>query len=1073
MNPRKKSKLWINIQMQTDTKFFTNTDNDSLLARFRKTLAHARYFDVFVGYFRASGFSMLAQALHDVEKVRILVGLNTDAPIIQAIVDDSLIFPSISHSVVHKSYIQAVQQEMENAPEEQETEDSISLFIRYIRDGKIKIKGHPSHNIHAKVYIMRYKDDQTSYGSVITGSSNFSASGLTAQKEFNVELKDRQDVDFALERFEFLWSESVELTDKFIITTTQKTWLNDTILPYELYLKFLYEYFKEDINIDDSQSPLLPEGFMNLEYQRQAVIASEKILNAYGGLFLADVVGLGKTFISAMLLQHLPGYKLIICPPMLKEYWESTLRDFYVSQFKVCSVGKLDELTTSIHSKYQYVLIDESHRFRNENTQGYEQLKKICLNKKVILVSATPLNNRLGDLLAQIKLFQPGRKSTIPGVPDLEAFFRQRDKELRELTPGTPEYKEAAEKAAALVRDKILKHIMIRRTRGEVSRYFSADITKQGLRFPEVDPPYRLIYQFDEIIDKAFQETISLLQSITYARYTPLLYLKRGATEQEKVSQSNARGFIKSILVKRLESSFFAFGKTIARFTASYHSFLQAYESGFVFIGKGVDIGELLDIDDDDTLDDILNYKGIEKYQSTDFTKALHDDLIHDRDILRRIAAVWEHISGDPKYEAFLATVTDNTLLKNEHLIVFTESQETAQYLHSRLENALPGLSMMFSSKGGVHGTQNHAGQTARKYIQANFDPSYPMPGEDFRILITTDVLAEGMNLHRAGRIMNYDLPWNPTRVMQRVGRINRVGTAHRTICLFNFFPTAQADAHLGLEANISKKIDAFNAILGNDSKFLYEDETPDPHGLFGEKLIKSLSSLPGEDDNEDSELKYLQIIRQVRDDEANLFERIKRLPIKARSAHDEAPEPGMLLVFFREGALKKFILTGRETRELTFLEAAPLMSCEPQKPRAALPSDYYKRLKSARAYLEQADESLLTGPSVTTRTLKLLEIIRALQRHSVMTDDDQAYLQRLYESIEQSAIAKRTITTIQNLCKRQSTGPVSLLNALRKAVPPETLTAVPQDSNESETARYKPKQIILAQYLAPKGNPL
>ena len=1054
--------------MHTDTRFFTNTDNDTLFARFQKTLLHTRYFDVLVGYFRASGFSMLAEALHDVEKIRILVGLNADALIIQASGDGVLPLSTVSHSVVHKSFVHVVQQEMENAPEEQGTEDSIALFIQYIRNGKIEIKGHPSRDIHAKVYIMRYNENQISYGSVITGSSNFSTSGFTAQKEFNVELKDTPDVKFALERFESLWNEGVELTDEFVATTTQKTWLNDTILPYELYLKFLYEYFKEDINIDDGPQSALPEGFMDLEYQRQAVIAAGKILNTHGGVFLADVVGLGKTFISAMLLQQLPGHKLIICPPVLKEYWEGTLRDFYVASFKVASVGKLDELTQNIHSKYQYVLIDESHRFRNEDTQGYEQLKKICLNKKVILVSATPLNNRLGDLLAQIKLFQPGRKSTIPGVADLEAFFRQRDKELRDFTPGTPEYKEAAEKAAALVRDRILKHIMIRRTRGEVLRYFSADITKQGLQFPDVAPPNRLIYQFDPVIEKAFQDTIALLQSISYARYTPLLYLKRGATEQEKVSQNNARGFIKSILVKRLESSFYAFGKTIGRFIASYQAFLQAYESGYVFIGKSVDIGELLEIDDDDVLDDILNNKGIEKHPSADFTNAFHDDLINDRDILHNIIAIWEHINGDPKYEAFLENITNSALLKNERLLVFTESQETAYYLHSRLENALPGASMMFSSKGGVHGGQRRTGRAAREYIQANFDPSYPTAGDDFRILITTDVLAEGMNLHRAGRIMNYDLPWNPTRVMQRVGRINRVGTAHRTIHLFNFFPTAQTDAHLGLEANISKKIDAFNAILGNDGKFLYEDETPDPHGLFGEKLLNRLSALPDEEDNEDSELKYLLIIRQVRDDDANLFERIKRLPIKARSAYDDAKESDKLLVFFREGALKKFVLAGGETRELTFLEAAPLMSCEPQKSRAALPKDYYDRLKVARDYLEQADDSLPSWPSVATKILKLLETIRALQRHNAMTDNDQEYLQQLYSAIEQSAIAKKTITTIQNIFKRQNIGPVGLLNALLKSVPPDSLAVMPQDTDEQDAAKRKPKQIVLAQYLTP-----
>lgn len=1058
--------------MQTDTRFFTNTDNNSLLQRFQATLKSARYFDVLVGYFRASGFSALVDSLGDVEKIRILVGLNVDTTIVQAAqqAHGSLPLHPVTHEELNKNYSQAVQQEMENAPEEQQTEDSVAMFIRYIREGKIEIKGHPSRDIHAKVYITRYKEDSLLYGSVVTGSSNFSISGLTAQREFNVELKDPFDVEFALGRFEALWREGVTLTDIFIATATKKTWLNDTITPYELYLKFLYEYFKEDINIDDVYSPILPEGFIDLEYQKQAVTAAGKILNAHGGIFLADVVGLGKTFISAMLLQQLPGHKLIICPPVLKEYWDESLRQFYVAQYKVCSAGKLEELTTSAYSKYKCVLIDESHRFRNENTQSYEQLKKICLGKKVILVSATPLNNRLGDILAQIKLFQSGRKSTIPGVPDLEAFFRQREKELREIAPGTPEYKEASERAAALVRDKVLKHIMIRRTRSEVTRYFSTDITKQGLSFPTLEPPVTLTYQFDSAIEDAFQSTISLLKSVTYARYTPLLYLKRGATEQEKVSQGNARGFIKSILVKRLESSFYAFGRTIERFIASYEAFLRAYNQGAVFIGKSVDVSELLDIDDAETLDEILSRRGVEQYCSDDFIKRLHDDLIHDRDILRRISIIWKDITDDPKYNAFFDHITSDQRLAGERLIVFTESQETAQYLHSRLEAELPGASMRFSSRGGLYGKQGIAVREARRKIQANFDPSYFAPENTFSILITTDVLAEGMNLHRAGRIMNYDLPWNPTRVMQRVGRINRVGTEHQHIYLFNFFPTAQADAHLGLEANIIKKIDAFNIVLGNDSRYLYKDETPDPHGLFGERLIKRLSALADDEDEDDSELRYLQVIRQVRDEDPNLFERVKGLPLKARSAHGEGADSDELLVFFREGALKKFLIAGQSIRELTFLEAAPLIACTPNSAKMALPKDYYNRLKAARKYLEYSleMEELPSGPALTTKTRSLLTFLRALQGHSSMTDDDQEYLQKLYEAVEQSGIARKTINTLHSICNRQL-GPVGILNAMQKSVPRSILAGIADEFDVNSMPR-QPKQIILTQYLAPKG---
>ena len=300
----------------SDTRFFTNTENSSLVTRFAATLKEARFFDVLVGYFRASGFHLLCHSLQDVEKIRILVGLNVDEQIFSASQDAMLSLPGnlLSHREARNLYSRQLVQEIESAEETQATEESIRIFMQWLQQGKLELRGHPSRTIHAKVYISRYRGDLL-YGSVITGSSNFSASGLMAQCEFNVELKDRPDVDFALERFEKLWQEGIALTDIFVATVQQKTWLSENITPYELYLKVLYEYFREDMDLAASASLVLPEGMYNLEYQRQAVAAAARILSKHNGVFLSDVVGLGKTYITALLLQTLPGKKLIICPP--------------------------------------------------------------------------------------------------------------------------------------------------------------------------------------------------------------------------------------------------------------------------------------------------------------------------------------------------------------------------------------------------------------------------------------------------------------------------------------------------------------------------------------------------------------------------------------------------------------------------------------------------------------------------------------------------------------------------------------------------------------------------------------
>ena len=633
---------------------------------------------------------------------------------------------------------------------------------------------------------------------------------------------------------------------------------------------------------------------------------------------------------------------------------------------------------------------------------------------------------------------------------------------MKELKPNDEGDRIQAERIASLVRDKVLKHVMIRRTRKEVSKYFTEDIIKNGLKFPDVETPTPLIYEFDDALEEAFNQTILLLKELTYARYTPLLYLTAGASQIETLSQKNIRGFIKSLLVKRLESSFYAFGLTVKRIIYSYEAFIDAFEHGKVYVGKQVDLGDIVDSDDLEEMEQKLTLKGVEVYKSEDFDEQFLSDLQKDLVAFQAIASIWSKIAADPKYDAFLEHIVSNETLKDERILIFTESRETGEYIYSRLQKKLPGMAMMFSSKNALLNGQTISSRDARNIIRRNFDPTHDDPGEDFRILITTDVLAEGMNLHRAGRIINYDLPWNPTRVMQRLGRINRVGTAHNKLYIFNFFPTAQADSHLGLQDNITKKITAFNSVLGNDNKILFEEENPDPHGLF-RKLVSI-----GEEEDEDSELEYLREIREIRDNDPTLFEKIKRLPLKARSSYANPAFADELLIFFREGFLKKFVAYGTEIRELTFLEAAPLMRAAPDAKRARLPLDYYSRLQSARTYLEGEVEAERVSPRPNTQNKRLLETISYLQSLKELTDEEQDYLVLLYTSVSQSALAKKSIKRLSDICKRSHPGPLALFNTLREAMPPRDLRGLQAEEEAAPKVARNPKQIVLCQYLAP-----
>ncbi len=921
----------------SDSTFITNEGDRTLLSRFRALTGGAEFFDVLVAYFRTSGFHRLYESLDSVSKIRILIGINIDRKAYELIESSGRRELNWHSSKEAKRRLRKLtRDEMENSEDSLETEKGINKFIEFLQTKKLEFRVYPKANIHAKVYIIRFFKDDKDYGRVVTGSSNFSEAGLEENLEFNVELKNISDVRFALKKFEELWEDSIDVTDDYIETIKTQTWMSQ-ITPYEIYLKFLYEYFREDIDLDEEEEDVyLPEGFKKLKYQLQAVNSAKKILDAYNGVFLADVVGLGKTFVSALLARQLTGRILVLCPPVLEDYWHDTFRDFGVQGSAVESHGKLDHVIRK-GVRYDYIFVDEAHRFRNEGTLGYEKLHEICFGKKVILVSATPLNNTIDDIYSQLKLFQIPRKSTIPGISNLEAYFSGVRKRLTGYNKADPEYMDAIKESSKNIRDELLRHVMVRRTRTEILNYFAEDLESQKLNFPKLADPRKIVYEFDDSTNDVFCETISLLRKFRYSRYTPLLYLKRKLTEFEKQSQRNIGGFMKGILVKRLESSFHAFKKTVGRFIQSYERFIDMYQNGAVYISRSVDVYDYLDRDDEEQLLELVdenNAAKVQKYDSEGFVDKFPSDLDHDLELLKKISSLWTHVKDDPKLEQFISDLKNEETLKKEKLIIFTESKETGAYLYNKLNGVFPDEVMFYSSNGGTYKEERLSGAASTYLIKENFDPNSKAGKDDIRLLVSTDILAEGINLHRSSVVVNYDLPWNPTRVLQRVGRINRIGTEHEDLHVYNFFPTSESDEHLGLEKNIKSKIQAFHETLGEDAKYITDEEHPVAHELFGETLYHKLNDKRSYEveEEQESDLKYLKILRNVRDNNPELFERIRRLPKKARTALRSDGNTDALVTFFRKGKLKKFLITeGSDSRELSFFETVGYFECGPK----------------------------------------------------------------------------------------------------------------------------------------------
>lgn len=1064
--------------MITDLTFITNEKGKHLKDRFDILIKDAKFFDCLVGYFYTSGFYAIYPALENTQKIRILIGISTDKQthdLLNAVRDEQQRSLQFSHAETKKIIENLLEREMEDSADSSMVEQGVARFMEWIRSEKLAIRAYPSQSIHAKLYIMSFKDGDRDVGRVITGSSNLTQAGLVDNLEFNVELKNSADHDFAKNKFEELWKDSVDVSEKYIQTIEDKTWLNQNITPYQLYLKLLYEYFKDELSQSDEVFVrYLPIDFKRLEYQEQAVLNAKKILEEYGGVFVSDVVGLGKTYIATMLAGQIEGRTLVIAPPMLLEKdnpgsWKNAFSDFRVhADYE--SVGKLDDILEKGTDKYQNIIIDEAHRFRTESNITYEKLAQICRGKKVILVTATPYNNSPKDILSQIKLFQKGKKSTIPNLPDLESFFNGLEKRLKNLDRKRDhaQYIQTVKDNAKEIREKVLKYLMVRRTRTEITKYFDADLKKQNMKFPDVENPEPLFYELSEIEDDVFNQSIELIsKQFKYSRYMPMLYFKGKVDQLEEQSQKNMGKFMKILLVKRLESSFFAFKNSVDRFIYSYEMFIQEFEKGNVYVSKKHTnkIFELLENDDDAAIQKLIDDEKAVKYNAADFRadeeKNFLKDLKSDLFILHRIKQLWGKIDRDPKLVKFLYQLVHSEILKNNKLIIFTESKETAEYLTKNINEKYSRAALCYTGDSS---------EATRDIVIKNFDDKARHPEDDYRILVATEVLSEGMNLHRSNVVINYDIPWNPTRMMQRVGRINRLDTKYDRIHTFNFFPSQQGNDEIKLRESAEAKINAFLTLLGGDAALLTEGEPVGSHELFNRLVSKK--TLTGEDESETSELKYLQVIKDIRDKDPDLFASLKRLPKKARSAKMNSWHQESLMTYFRRGKLQKFFMANGEdeARELDFLTAAAILESSVGDKRQKLPEEFYHLLdKNKEAFIFATTEEMaeMHGKRGRDSAVQILSILKiTLKNTKQFTDDQELYVKKVLSQLNEGGLPKQTTKETLNALSKLKTelaNPFKVLATLQMHIPERLLESHYAEQNPQVTGK---REVILSMYM-------
>ena len=1048
--------------------FFTNRDGNTLMKEFEGILENnpqVTNLDAVVGFLRASGYFSLRPFLDGINKVRVLIGIDVDKYIARAHQKGELFFGA--EDEVKEECLRMLKKDIEDSHYTKKVEDGMLQMVKDMIDGKLELRAHPSKKIHAKLYIL-YPDNfnQHTFGAAITGSSNLSGNGLgigeDKQYEFNVKLTQYDDVAFAKQEFELLWEEAkgVPINAEDYQGTLDKTYLKGDVTPYELYIKMLMEYFSDRVLAVDMDDPFdMPEGYDKFEYQMDAVIEGYQKLIKYDGFFLADVVGLGKTVIATMIAKKFliengrDNTKiLVVYPPAVEQNWISTFKDFGIDKF-ACFVsnGSLGKVLDDDNYKYwnadeyDLVLVDEAHKFRNHTTGVFQQLQEICkmprvetgnipgYKKKVMLISATPMNNTPADIYYQILMFQDPRHCTIESVPNLTSFFSPLVVEFRKFRKQENFDIKQFKKLAERVRDRVIKPLTVRRTRTDIESIQRYNKDVNG--FPKVAEPIKEEYELNDHLANLFEEAMRTLDKhLTYARYQAIAYLKPEASNglydnAELISRSLA-GIRKNGLVKRLESSFYAFKISVENFRQANENMINMWENDRIFIAPDMDINKLYELGyTDDEIEEKLNEKAEDNpknavFKREDFNPAYIDLLRKDQELLDQMWLEWEYIDDDDdsKFAKF-ADLLKHELFKKERnpegkIVVFSESVDTIDYLAKRIGR--PDV-MVISSK--------NRGQEF-KTIRENFDANWKTKKNDYNIILTSDVLAEGVNLHRSNIIINYDTPWNSTRLMQRIGRVNRIGSKSDIIYNYVFYPSRQGNKEIKLNQIALSKIQTFHTTFGEDNQIYSTEEIID-RDL--DKLFKE--GIKREQEDRNLELPFYEELRSLYQQNRREYKRIERLSLRSRTGREAREVDGVTLsndtlVFLKTNFRKIFYMVNDEqTRELSVLDAFNYFKARPDEkpvPRITQHHDHvekavkkFKAAKEEEIHEEEANQNQRSnlGAQVTTA----VSLINSMIPH-IEDGDTRLKLVQLKELAERGTItyiAKR-LQRIQKDLQRQ-----------------------------------------------------
>ena len=1009
--------------------FITNSQESATLKkRLEKLIVASQELKFLVGFFYFSGWQEIYKKLQENSNVtiKILVGLQVDK-YLSTIVEVGLQDDSLSQEEHFTQFMKSMGFAINNAEMDNEAfYNQIEFFIQLLDEGRLIIRKTLKPN-HAKVYLFHYNDSLADTmggkGQFITGSSNLTKAGLYGQEEFNVEIKD-YGFETANKYFDELWDTAVPITEsqngtKIIIDFLKNKSQTSLISPYEAYALILKTYIElqEAKKINNVIDRLLEEnGFERYAYQIDAVNQALNVIETYNGVIIADVVGLGKSVISSLVANQLGKRGLILCPPGLIgskkdntgwwEYWNK----FKLYNWDIESSGNLENIAESIANnnlEYEVVIVDEAHKFRNQDTSAYEALINICRGKKVILLSATPFNNSPADIFSLLKLFIIPGQSGITIEQDLEGRFNSYNYRFKRLSniiknhaSVSPDKRRKAERdyekmfgltlpidihivrqnVSSMANDikNVITPVVIRRNRLDLKTDF--EYKKEIENLSELNDPEEQFYTLNKeqssFYDKIIKDYFSEDGSFKGAIYRPFEYENK-PKDEDKLNEDDNRAFqqqrnlfdfMRRLLVKRFESSFGAFEKSIERFLRTNRMVLSFVEKSGKYVLDRKVIEQIYD--DDDDADD-FTFEAIKKAledfeknavnkRTPKHTKIYEVDKFHfkkkfiadikiDIKLFEKIDSEIKSLKiaeNDPKRAQILLKIKETLKAKSKpkrKVILFTEYTDTVRHLKDYFEKELLGR-VLFCD-----------GTITKKFaleLNANFDAKFKDQVDDYDVLVTSDKLSEGYNLNRAGLIINYDIPWNPTRVIQRVGRINRMSAkVFDKLYIYNFFPTEQGSDIVKSREIAQQKMFLIHNALGEDSKMFDSDEEPTPSGLFSK-----ISTNPEEYD----ELSINTVIRNEYNDilknYPKIIEKIEKLPNRTKTA--KLYEENNVVVLRKKGMALFSIIHEFEKEkphdkptERTFEELLNFVKCAPDDKRQSLTKTFWKSYEEIKDY--------------------------------------------------------------------------------------------------------------------------